>query len=295
MAEPSIEQLHAALSSIFASPSPLPGRPAAAAAMSLADALKILREDLEFSGDKRKKGALLLPRVVHSVALWNLALRMLDPSVLNPAELAVRSDLDPLITNIFRRPLDEIRALRQVGIDPLLTFTRAHKIDQYLWEPPALKDGVLSAKLVVVVQTRVQAMEAVFDPEFWQGRNGLFWKDIKSVPRPDRQREGLAFKATLNLPGPAAAQQTPVVIEAIRFDLPLGFGCTLKIFGNGPVSQPPLLCTSTLTAEKEQGNPWATRITHEKQISPASLALGANVEDTLRFWIQAETVCLALP
>ncbi|MGH7789234.1 MAG: hypothetical protein ACRERC_20360 [Candidatus Binatia bacterium] len=262
--------------------------------MNLAEAVKTLRADLEFPGEKRKEGSRPLPRVLHSVALWNLALRMLDPtSAVTPEDKAVRANLDQLVTNIFRRPLDEISALRKQGIDPLLTFARAHKIDQYVWEPPTLRDGTVSAKLAIVVQTPVQEIHAALDPVQWTKKCGLFWREITLVDRPDRQRVGPTLRATLNLPGPAAARA--VRVEVSPFDLPLGFGRAFQIFDAGVAQDPPLLCAGSLTAEKEEGNPWATRIMHEKQIRAESLTLGANVEDTLRFWIQAETVCLALP
>lgn len=303
MPEPSPEELHTALSRSYLSPAAAGGAGQQGAGareqpVRLADLLRVLGADLRTPGDKRKRKP--IPRVVLGVALWNLAVRHLNPKDVPDADRAAVKDLDALVKDVFGWHLAQLEAMRQQNMNPLLMIARQYSILDYRWEPPQSGAKTVVAKLEVLVQRPLEQLKEAIEPATWPSKCALFWADV--VPSDGHvlasrgQNRAVDFKAKLKLPGQGSDNNPAVQVNCKVSKTHLGFTNAFEIIADRPLQQrPSVICRGSISAEKEEGQPWATRIKHEKRMSLGSGVLDGHEVDTLNYWIQAETVCLVSP
>lgn len=291
MAEPSRTALHAALSGSYAARSrpsdPEPGRARQGSGRArrrppgrLANLLAVIDAELRTPGDKRKREP--IPRVVVGFALWNLAARHFDPSAVPPADRAALRTLDRLIEDVFGWRLAQLDRMREPDLKPYQLFARQYGFLDYRWDPPRPGKTVVEAKLTTLVQRPLAELQGAADPAQWGARCGLFWSRIVRA-------DARTFTARLDLPG---AERT-VRIRAAWERLP--FGIITRFDVTDPRDPRAVVCNGSIRVEKELGQPWATRITHEKRLRLADAAGAEEAADALSYWLQAETVCLASP
>lgn len=275
MAEPSRHALHAALSRSYAVPSrqPMPER--------LANLLAVIDAELRTPGDQRKREP--IPRVVVGFALWNLAARHFDRSAAPAADRAALRTLDKLIEDVFGWRLAQLDGMREPDLKPHQLFARQYGFLDYRWDPPQAKKAVVGAKLTTLVQRPLEALQGAADPAQWGARCGWFWSRIARV-------DAQTLTARLDVPG---AERT-VRIRSARERLPFGIVTTFDVT-DARAPRGAVVCHGSIRVEKERGQPWATRITHEKRLRLAFAAGADEAANALSYWLQAETVCLASP
>jgi hypothetical protein len=190
----------------------------------LAELVRVLGDDLRIRGDERRRQP--IPRVVLGVALWNLALRNLDPSTIPPGDRAAVTQLDTLVKEVFGWSLLEIRVMRRQNIDPLLMVARQYAIFDYRWEPPQPDAPPIGAKLEILLQRPLEQFKEALDPANWSKKCDLLWANVRATqPRSiARQRPTRAFLAELNLPGPGRDGSPEVIVESDLFEIPSGSG-----------------------------------------------------------------------
>jgi hypothetical protein len=174
--------------------------------------------------------------------------------------------------------------MRAQNLDPRQLITRQYGMLDYRCDPPRVADGVIGARLTALVQRPLEALEDVVNPAQWGARCGLFWsRVVRTAPR--------TFTARLDVPG---AERT-VRLRWRRRRLPFGIATDFEL--TDPRRDPPrtVVCRGAISVEKEEGQPWATRITHEKYLRLANAALADQAANALSYWIQAETLSLVSP
>lgn len=240
------------------------------------------------------------------------ALRLLpdDLARTTPQEL---KDLDALLLPLTGSTVQEIREVYGTTDDRLIVLAELYGILDYqegvrtrllakldgsagesgpaertaLRQRRGTDQDSVGASLQLCVQHRFEdAVDAVC-PAKWFESCDLFWEKQEVEPNGGQQ----AIEGVLKLPEGDAESGIPVTVhvDVARDKFKITHRYRIVRDGGGEI------CRGVLDVRKEIGRPGASRITHEKRARFDGGPLFDFGEETLRYWVQAETLCLVLP
>jgi len=232
-----------------------------------------------------KRKAARVPESLQGIALWNF----LRSYTTNAAPI---DDLNELLGRILRIDLPEARRIRRERPDDVLPPYPKPLILDTVWQ---LQDdwGVTTAKLEICLQRRFRELRDVANPRSWS-RCALFWPRIEGRLPATLPASGAwsgKVEARLNLPGETDEQPLAVTLQAGISAGPLEVETWFEFEPNDRIE----VCRGYVSVRKEPGRPDATRIIQERLVRFAPGTLQRLRRATLAYWLQAETVCLALP
>jgi hypothetical protein len=137
--------------------------------------------------------------------------------------------------------------------------------------------------------------KSIADPRTWPACKH-FWSHIEPCDPSRIVKQGKterSINARLHLPGETGAVSRPVKLEIVEFsnDHPLHALIRFQVHENAENALIKL-CHGHISVQKEPGRPGAARIRNRKIVQFAAGGLEDYAFETLRYWLQAETVTL---
>jgi hypothetical protein len=243
-----------------------------------------------------------IPKPLLGIAVWNQV-----PSV-DPNSRAPAPALDPALEQLLHTVLDlDGRTACSLRASPSYDAFPPYP-DQLILDTRYVKQHhghKAIATLEICVPTpfdprhpntdqaaEFDRLKLIADPRTWSACK-LFWSQIERcdpsriVKQPKTKR---SINARLHLPGEKGAVSELVRLDIVEFsnDNPLRAHIRFEIRENRLTK----LCHGYIGVQKEPGRPGAARVSNRKIVQFAPGWLDNYAFETLRYWLQAETVTL---
>lgn len=249
-----------------------------------------------------KKNQAKIPKPLLGIAVWNQVCRNNPDSGSRPP--ALDPALKTLLRNVLDLDADAAFSIRSSSVYkafppyPDLVILDSRYVQRH-------HQGKVDATLEMCVPTpsdgdhsndkptTFDRLKTITDPHTWSTCS-LFWSRIEGLDLTNimkKTKTNRWLKAQLRLPGETAATSVPVRLKVIEFTTHNPFNAEIRfeIPGKGPLK----LCHGRIVVRKEPGRPGAARIINQKVVQFAPGLLNANALETVKYWLQAETLSLA--
>ncbi len=236
-----------------------------------------------------------IPKPLLGIAVWN-QVPSHDPDA--PTVLP-RPDpaLERLLSRVFGLDIETACALRTSSLfDAFPPYPNQIVLDARYVERRSGHNAVGRLEVCVPIPsnddqstdqpTTLGRLKLIVHPQSWSACH-LFWPHVEQTP----PKAKAAIKARLQLPGESGAHAGPVTLNVSEFsdDQPLRTQIRFQIRDTRRIAS----CHGYIAVQKEPGRPGAARVINQKsvQFAPGS-SLAKYAPQTLRYWLQAETVCV---
>lgn len=234
------------------------------------------------------------------------AFRLVVPTLKECRDKVPQGLLGLALWNLLRgyeseRPPGDLRELLQevVGLDPgtkapypqdpMFPLHQQNVIKSAQWQLRPVGDaGAAAATLEVLVQREFAEMKEIVYPQNWR-RCDLFWAGGRGKRSPGDQTTNIT--ARLKLPGGSREREPLPVKLAVTFAVTdLDARVDFAMEENAYIRA----YRGSLEVKKEEGSPGWTRIRHDKELIFKAPPFATYPAQTLAYWLQAETLFLAL-
>ena len=244
-----------------------------------------------------------IPKPLLAIAVWNQVPNINPDSNAPPPILD--DTLKQLLASVLDLHSDDVSALRAnqffAAVPP---YPNQVILDALYVEQPRAEGGA-SARLEICVptplnddpprthqQSTFERLRKIADPRKWSDCH-LFWSEIerrdpRSVVKEPKAKRFIT--ARLHLPGKTIASSEKVKLDLLEFSdsNPLRTRLRFKMHENKLIKA----CHGYITVQKEHGRPGAARVINQKVVQFARSPLDDHTSETLKYWLQAETILL---
>jgi hypothetical protein len=230
------------------------------------------------------------PSALIAMGAWNLLRHYVDGS-------EQPKGLSGLVEDLLKVDIVEAIRLRRERRD-LFPPLRDVPIVRSRWTLTENKKRMPDACIEMTVLRPLEKMTKSLAT--WLGRSDFFWRAPSLRPRRCVEGGKQILTADVHLPGESLEAGEQVVLEVTakkRNELQREFEFTMseqelerrEVFGARIRNY-----SGSLVLSKEESRPDRTHVLHSRHVQFASKSLKGAEEETLAYWIQTDTLCLAL-